>query len=354
MKQIFKFVFLLMIFVAGIARADLYTAQNVEMSGEGANPVEAKNNAITAGELQAFNQVIIGLVGADNEGFVERPSDDEILGYVRDISILEEKNTATSYWGKMNVRFKERSIQDLLQKNNQNYVKKAPPIYWLIPVWRQGGDVWTLEDENPFYQLLKGQNKLSDFTTMILPNGDVDEVIAVTKALNDQDFSDARTFAIRDRAEQILVVGVEYNLDGSWKMAPESYTGTENEFFGQTVSGVGMQSLMDGWTRLNNKMAFAWQEKAVSNQAGNAIYYARLDVARLSDWHQLEKEFKKMGFLENVTLQGVMPGQLLVRFNYTKSLLELMEQLEKAGWIWVSDSATVGTLKRKDFYENTL
>ena len=140
-----------MIFVAGGARADLYTAENVEMSGVGANPVEAKNNAITAGELQAFNQVIIGLVGANNEGFVERPSDDDILSMVRDISILEEKNTATSYWGKMNVRFNEKSIQDLLQKNNQSYVKKAPPVYWLIPVWRQGGDVWTLEDENPFY-----------------------------------------------------------------------------------------------------------------------------------------------------------------------------------------------------------
>ena len=111
MKQIFKFVFLLIIFVAGVARADLYTAQNVEMSGEGANPVEAKNNAITQGELTAFNQVIIGLVGTNNEGFVERPSDDDILGFVRDISILEEKNTATSYWGKMNVRFKEKPIQ---------------------------------------------------------------------------------------------------------------------------------------------------------------------------------------------------------------------------------------------------
>ena len=115
------------VFVANTARADLYTAENVEILGEGANPVEAKNNAITQGELKAFNQIIIGLIGADNEALVERPSDDEILGYVRDISILEEKNTATSYWGKMNVRFKQKSIQELLQKNNQTYVKKAPP-----------------------------------------------------------------------------------------------------------------------------------------------------------------------------------------------------------------------------------
>ena len=75
MKRIFKLVFLLLVFMAGIAHADLYTAQSVEMSGFGANPVEAKNNAITQGELQAFDQVIIGLVGTNNEGFIERPSD---------------------------------------------------------------------------------------------------------------------------------------------------------------------------------------------------------------------------------------------------------------------------------------
>lgn len=354
MKQIFKYVFLLMVFVAGIARADLYTAENVEMSGEGTNPVEAKNNAITAGELQAFNQVIIGLVGANNEGFVERPSDDDILGFVRDISILEEKNTATSYWGKMNVRFKEKPIQELLQKSNQTYVKKAPPIYWVIPVWRQGGDVWTLDDENPFYQALKSQGKLSDFTTMILPNGDVDEVIAVTRALNNQDFSDVNPFALRNRSEQILVVAVEYAPDGRWEMRPESYTGTENAFYGLTVSGVGIQGLVDGWVRLNNKMAFAWQEKNTLDQTDDTTYYARLNVTQVSEWGRLEKELKKIGFLENLSLQGVMPKQLLLRFNYSKSLFELMEQLDRIGWIWEIDSGALGTLKRKDYYENII
>ena len=171
MKQILKFVFLFM-FVTSGARADLYVAQNVEMSGEGTNPVEAKNNAIVSGELQAFNQVIFGLTGTDS--FFERPSNDEILNMVRDISIVEEKNTATSYWGKMNVRFKEKAIQDLLKKNNQSYLQKSPPSYWLIPVWRQGANVRTLEDENPFYQILKTNSPFHRFFALnhrlIYPN----------------------------------------------------------------------------------------------------------------------------------------------------------------------------------------
>ena len=353
MKQIFKVVFGAIFLVAFAAKADLYTATNVEMSGTGSNPVEAKNNAITAGELRAFNQVIAGLIGMDNETLMERPSDDEILNMVRDISISEEKNTATSYWGKMNVRCKENAIQELLKKNNQTYVQKSPSSYWLIPVWRQGASVWTLEDENPFYQALKVEHRLSDFTTMILPNGDVDEMIGVTQALNNQDFSDLNTSAVRNGAEQILVVAVEYSPNGNWKMMPESYTGTENAFYGISTSGYGMQTLLDGWIRLNNKMAFAWQEKHASNTL-NTVYYVRLNVGQMADWGRLEKEFKKIGFLENLKLQGAIPNQLLLTFNYSNGTAELVYRLDKAGWILQMDSDTLGTLKRKEFYENAL
>ena len=189
MKHIFKFVFIFILGMAFVAKADLYTAENVEMSAEGANPVEAKNNAITAGELQAFNQVIMGLVGVNNETFVERPSDDEILEMVRDISISEEKNTATSYWGTMNVRFKKEAIQDYLTNKKQTFLKQEPPTYWVIPVWTVGANRWTLEDENPFYQLLKRRYPLSDSFQMILPNGDVEELILTEQCFEAQDFS---------------------------------------------------------------------------------------------------------------------------------------------------------------------
>ncbi len=356
MKHIFKFIFLLIFFVAGGAQADLYTAESVEMSGEGASPVEAKNNAIMAGELKAFDQVMKTLVGPDNQVFVTRPSEDEILGYVRDISILEEKNTSTSYWGKMNVRFKESALQDLLKQNNQVYLKKAPLTYWVIPVFKQGAETRTLEDENPFYQLLKAQNKLSDTFQMILPNGDVAELIAVEHALAEGDFSGVQSMAHQNGAENILVVEVVVDPYEKWEMKPVSYTETENIFSDIVVQEEGLNTLWDGWQRLNQKMNQKWQEQYRSDLEGlgKHIYYARYKIAQVSGWYGLEKELSRLGFLENLKLQGAMPGQLLIAFEYQKSINELQNQFEKAGFIWQPDSATVGTLKRKEFYENTL
>ena len=353
MKHIFKIVFGIIFLIAFSAKADLYTAQDIEISGTGATPKQAKENAITQGELSGFDKVIDSLFGGAGV-LEERPTDEEILDMVRDISIVEEKNTRTSYWGKINVRFKEKAIQDLLKKNNRAYLQKAPPTYWLIPLWRQGSVELSLEDENPFYQVLKTQSVLSDFFKMVLPSGDVDELITVNRALENQDFSDAENLALRNGGEQILTVAVEYAPNGQWKMYPVSYLNTANSFYGLSVQGYGQETLLDGWKRLNNQMAFRWQEKYKGVEHSGTTYYARLNVEKMAEWNQLEKSLKKMDFLENLTLQGAMPGQILLNFVFNGTTSELIQRLDQSGWEWISDfSDVLGTLKRKDYYEIT-
>ena len=352
MKQIVKFVFLFILGVSLTAKADLYTAENVIMSGEGTTPVEAKETAIRQGELEAFTQVIVGLIGSQNDAFVERPTDEEILEMVRDISILEEKKTATSYWGKMNVRFKESPVQEFLKKNHQTYLKKEPPIYWLIPVWHQENTEWSLEDENPFYQILKTKNQLSDFFQIILPNGDVDELIAVNDAFQKQDFSSVEKLAIAAGANRILIVDVTYTPDEHWEMRPLSYLGSENIFENQSVSGQTISSLWDGWQKLNAKMTKKWQEEYLFTDAIKTSYYARFNVKKMSEWAVLEKELKKLTFIENPTLQGAMPNQLLLKFTYSGETEKLKKQLDESGFLWILDTDTLGTLKRKETDEN--
>ena len=353
MKQIFKIIFGIIFLIAFSAKADLYTVQDVEISGVGATPKEAKNKAITQGELFSFDKVINSLFEETNV-LKERPSDEEILDMVRDISIVEQKNTRTSYWGKINVRFKEKAIQDLLKKNNQAYLQKAPPVYWFIPLWQQGGTKWSLEDENLFYQVLKTQPSLSDFFKMVLPSGDIDELISVNRALENQDFSDVENLVLKKGAEQILTIVVEYAPDGSWKMSPVSYLNTSNAFYGLSVRGRGTETLLDGWKRLNDQMKFRWQEKYKTVEHSGITYYARLDVDKMTEWGALERMLRKMDFLENLTLQGAMPRQILLNFVFNGSTQELIQRFDQSGWVWTPDfSDALGTLKRKAYYEVT-
>ena len=354
MKDIFKLMFLIVMGITCSVRAGLYDVANLEMSGTGATPVEAKNNAIIQGELAAFDRMIAGLIGPQNEEFFERPKEEEILEMVRDFSIVEEKNTNTAYWGKLNVRFKEKSIQELLKKFDLMYLQKEPPVYWLLPVWNQGGDRWTLEDENPFYQVLKTQTPIADSFQMVLPNGDVKELILAARSLETQDFTEMTELARTDKAEKILVVAVQYNPDDYWEMRPGSYAGTENAFHGLSVQGNGVASLAKGWQDLTQKMAGLWQEKYRSTPASSHTYYARFNSAGAADWPKLKRDLNRLGFLENLTLQGAMPGQFLFQFRYAGDEEKLISELNAAGFVWTPDSNELGTLKRKETDENIL
>ena len=81
----------------------------------------------------------------------------------------------------------------------------------------------------------------------------------------------------------------------------------------------------------------------------NNTYYARLNVDQMAMWGRLKKDFQNMKFLENLHVQGAMPGQILLSFSYTKSPSELIKQLDDSGWIWIQGSSeNLGTLKRKE------
>ena len=245
-------------------------------------------------------------------------------------------------------------MQELLKKNELVYLQKAAPVFWVLPVWIQGSNRWTLEDENPFYQLLKRQYPLSNLFQMILPNGDIDELILTEQSLDMQDFSKMSSQLNSRKAERVLVVEVLYGPDGHWEMTLPSYTGTENTFTGIRESGEGVESLLGGWQRLNAKMAERWQEKYRRSENASETYYARFHLPRLAAWGQLKRDLKKLTFLENLTLQGAMSDQVLLSFTYPDGMFELMNQLDKAGFVWEPDSGNLGTLKRKDYYENIL
>ena len=101
-------------------------------------------------------------------------------------------------------------------------------------------------------------------------------------------------------------------------------------------------------------MAARWQEKYRLSEDISETYYARFYLIQLTDWVSLKQKLEKLNFLENLTLQGAMSGQILLSFNYSGGVEELSRQLNQAGFIWQADSDTLGTLKQKDMDEDNL
>jgi hypothetical protein len=333
------------------AHADLYYASGIAVQADADNPVQAKQMALEQGQRTAFAKVVRKLLGQDKDFFVADLPIQDIVNQVRDISIQNEKNTAQSYWAEINVHFNEKNVQDFLTNHNQEYLKTEPPTYLVIPVMMAGNRFYGLEDDNVFYQHLRQTDVLSDFYQMVLPVGDVDEMVAVHQALGNSQYQGLMDLANRYGANRVLLVWASPKTENNWrlttKVVPDEKITHQNV---DVDDWYGTLSLDEAWQQMLDKMEDNWRQ-ADSAEVKDNTYYARLDEPSLHMWAKDEKKFRQLEFLQDLTVRGAYQNQILMSFSFVGSNQELTENWDKAGWTWQSDlTGPGGTLTRKEVY----
>jgi hypothetical protein len=333
------------------AHADLYYASGIAVQADADNPVQAKQMALEQGQRTAFAKVVRKLLGQDKDFFVADLPIQDIVNQVRDISIQNEKNTAQSYWAEINVHFNEKNVQDFLTNHNQEYLKTEPPTYLVIPVMIVGNRFYGLEDDNVFYQHLRQTDTLSDFYQMVLPVGDVDEMVAVHQALGNSQYQGLMDLVNRYGANRVLLVWASPKTENNWrlttKVVPDEKITHQNV---DVDDWYGTLSLDEAWQQMLDKMEDNWRQ-ADSAEVKDNTYYARLDEPSLQMWAKDEKKFRQLEFLQDLTVRGAYQNQILMSFSFVGSNQELTENWDKAGWTWQSDlTGPGGTLTRKEVY----
>lgn len=333
------------------AHADLYYASGIAVQADADNPSQAKQMALEQGQRTAFAKVVRKLLGQDKDFFVADLPIQDIVNQVRDISIQNEKNTAQSYWAEINVHFNEKNVQDFLTEHNQEYLKTEPPTYLVIPVMMAGNRFYGLEDDNVFYQHLRQMDTLSDFYQMVLPVGDVDEMVAVHQALGNSQYQGLMDLANRYGANRVLLVWASPKTENNWrlttKVVPDEKITHQNV---DVDDWYGTLSLDEAWQQMLDKMEDNWRQ-ADSAEVKDNTYYARLEEPSLQMWAKDEKKFRQLEFLQDLTVRGAYQNQILMSFSFVGSNQELTENWDKAGWTWQSDlTGPGGTLTRKEVY----
>ena len=349
-KKFLSGIFLTMVTVFPV-KADLYYASDIAVQADADNPTLAKQMALEQGQRTAFAKIMRQLLGKDKDFFVADLPIQDIVNQVKDISIQNEKNTAQSYWASVNVHFQEKSVQDFLNQHNQEFLKTEPPVYLVIPVMMMGNRFLGLEDDNVFYQHLRQMDNLSDFYQMRLPVGDVDEMVVVNQALQNNRYQDLMSLANRYGADRVLIVWANPKSYENWRLTtlvvPDekiSHQNVDVDNWYETLS------LDDAWQQMLNKMEDNWRQ-ADSIESRDNTYYVRLNETSLQMWARDEKKIRQLEFLQDLTVRGAYKDQILISFSFAGTSQELSENLDKAGWIWQSDlTGPGGTLTRKEVY----
>jgi len=345
--------------IATVAHANLYTVHGVSVAAEQESAMAARDIALSEGQVEAFNLLLLQLVGEDAVSQLPSQNKESVAQFVQDVSIEDEKLTATRYSGHITVRFNQNAVAEFFKAHEVPYLAHEAPSLLVIPVYQEGNSVYILDEKNPLYLALKQRPDFAPFYRATLPLGDANELALIEQALRtQQDLSLLAPLLATYQKDNILILRMrteplEQSVLIDTSIWPQHGMSSQTVFkrfrSNANLSAEAAQQMIQS---VFETMERNWRSENMARLDEARKLYARIPVSSLQEWQNLETEMARWKFVDKVVVRGAYLPQMLVELSFTQSVDELKQTFAEYGWVLTLDFTGPGAaLTRGVTYE---
>ena len=334
--------FLGVLFFSFAASAELFLVQNVSVSAMADSGVKAKEAALLQGSQQAFTDLLKKVALVQNPEDLPVLAPEDVANFVQDVVINDEQTTALKYTGSLNFRFDEKAVKTFLEGQNIPFLTQEPPRFVIVPIWQEGGQVYTLAVDNPLYGVAGRLNQSDRLFQFQVPAATASEQALITPAvLTGADLSGLEPLLRAYPADHVLWVFVERQGD-VYRLQARAYpfdlgAGSHVDFMASAHAAD--QELVA--SKLLEKMAAelerGWRTLQMENQGNERTFEIRVPVANLAQWIQMRQKLKAISGIEKYTVQSVNRQQVVVLVSSNQPRAQLARQFEQKGLFLMPD-----------------
>ncbi len=330
MKKILTVAFLALA-TAFSVKANVLVITDVPVEAVGDNTVLAREAALKAGQEEAFRRLMQKMVRPEHQSEIAAVTPEQLMDMVRDVSVSNEKTTATKYMGSMSVRFKKAAVQSFLKAQDVPFKKQLPPPFLLVPVYENETGVFGLDDVNPFFASLKQTVPTSAIYEFRVPAGDVAEADAVRAVIANREATVLHPVLQKYGVANALFVyvtqvGTVYQVKTfvypTTRSAESEVTFTVTDDRTRPVAVAG--DLLADMVRYMDKQ---WAQKEQTRHAKKEKIQAVVPLASVAEMGRLQKELKRIRGVDNATVKGLHNKQLLVEMTFVGDVETLPERI---------------------------
>lgn len=324
----FSFMCLLAQAGSALASSDDYIVNDVDIAASGANPSQARTNAIANAQRSAFATLLERLdMNTDIAGRFDAAA---IADMVSSQQITDEKIAGNNYSATLNITFSESFVKHYLSDKTIVQSSDKPEILLLVPIKMVGNQKLIWEENNDWktaWQLLLSQNS-SNRPVIKLPKGDADDMAAVNAAALDDDaivnYTDFESMLTKYRADTLILAffnfdNIENKVNISLKIIKKfQYKPVRLSFV--NVNQLDQQDLI-------NKVADKTFEYINSSRSKNAqglnassskIEFDVL-INSLGDWMTIKNKLENQNLVEKMTVNSISRDLVKVSVVYNNS-----------------------------------
>lgn len=379
---------LLLLPVTAMAQAG-YTVEGVEVKSTASDGTTARMEAMTQGEIIAFEQLITRLLPAgEAEARIAAAKPHEISRMVRGYEIHDEKVSATSYAAKLDVNFDPTQVAAFLRGPQkppphvpgmpvppQQAGQPAPPPVTamparqirmpnmlVLPVWISDNQQALLWERDNIWRVAWNEAERSDTQFIRLPIGDQSDRIMIDgqQAIH-ASFSAFSAIAERYQSSTVIVAEARPTVSsgvnalavrlrtlgregqsGEQELTYEQRDGEPSDVLLARASQDIIQRVMytaqqQAAAQQAQAQATAAAEAAAQQQAQQPAYMPRSKLTvlsrlqKLNDWVGLRKRLMALPMVEQVDMAAISSRQVDLVVHYRGSMAQLESAMVSQG-----------------------
>lgn len=294
----------------------VYTVRAVPVDATAKNAVEAREQALVQGQMQALRQLLQRLTPPSVHGDLPMPQASEVQNMVLGVAIEDEKTSAVRYLAKLDVTFMPGAVRAMLDRSGVPYsdTRSRPvvvlPLYYPTP--ESQPVLW--EEPNPWRQVWQSRAH-GVMVPLEVPLGELADVTAVdAQAAARMDEQALAAIAQRYGAQATAVIRAVHQpgRDGaagalqvaltSDGMLVRDFTTTAPVGAGETLE----QAMERVVSQVEQQYEQAWKDQALAFAAGSGHMTALVMLnGGLQQWLEVRRTLDRTPPIRSWTLQAL-------------------------------------------------
>lgn len=305
----------------------------VDVTAESA--AEAKEQAMTQANRTAFNTVARKITTSDTYASLAEMSDDQILNFVKEVSIKSEKSSNVRYMANLRVSVNDELLKQYMAEKSITPAIVSASNILIIPTFREFKTdtpmLW--EADNIWRKAWEEEvNKEDDIVkfSSIIPNGSNYASLDVKKALN-LNKSAMEQVAFNNSTSDIYVADAVYNgIEGITVNIISYQDGSTEvvEVYGDRSPQLLINAIGEVRKAIINKLKNQSIIENTQRNKATAIY----DYRTMTEWVKIEKALREVERINDIKIIAMTSGKVQFEIDYTGSFQKLEQKLAVKGF----------------------
>ncbi len=328
MRFFYIFIFMLLISFDLSAKISFEAGVNTEATDQ--NSGLAKKTALNKAYREAFLKVSSRLTSAQNVQTLDNLTDDQLSHFIREVEVVAEKMTSTSYRADLNIKINENLLKQYLAENNMLTTSDIVSKALIIPIYSntEQENKLLFEDSNSWREawMDKGYIKSGNIEFDIIQNTEKNSELINLQNIDSIDNNTYDKLRFVNGAEDIFIINAikagSDMLVVSIKSFPKNY---HKSFIinGGNIFDKAIDQALSNMTYLIQN-----RTETLTNQDGQIDVFFE---TKITDWLATEKKLNDIAQVKKVYLKSFSLGKAVFTIEFSSGIDDLIEVMARNG-----------------------